>query len=266
MKSLFSLDDARSSLHAALCDNFNTPAAMQILSEIVQKANVYMLNNKDSFSLPAVKEIARWVTRIVNIFGLDSNPYVGDKIGWGDANASESDGAANKEEILMPYLRVLSSFRDRIRAMAIANKEGVSSKELLTVCDVLRNDELPPLGVSLDDRDTAVALVKLVSPEELQAQKAEKERKATEKEANRLALKAEREAAEKKRLEAGKLNPSEMFKPPHSDEFEEWDAEGLPTKIKGGEEVAKSRGKKLKKDWERQKKLHEAWKAAQGEN
>ncbi|KAF8437431.1 tRNA synthetases class I (C) catalytic domain-containing protein [Terfezia claveryi] len=259
------LDNARASLHVALCDNFNTPLAMQVLSEIVQKANVYMLNNRNTFSVPAVKEIARWITRIVNIFGLDSNPYVGDKIGWGDATG-EAEGAGNKEDILMPYLRVLSSFRDKIRTMAIANKDGVSSKELLAACDVLRNDDLPPLGVSLDDRDTAVALVKLVSPEELLAQKAEKEKKAAEKEANRLALKAEREAAERKKLEVGKLSPTEMFKPPHSDEFEEWDDGGLPTKVKGGEEVAKSRGKKLKKDWEKQKKLHEAWKAVQAPN
>jgi cysteinyl-tRNA synthetase len=36
----------------------------------------------------------------------------------------------------------------------------------------------------------------------------------------------------------------------------------LPVKDKEGKEVAKSRSKKLRKDWERQKKLHEAWVAA----
>lgn len=47
-------------------------------------------------------------------------------------------------------------------------------------------------------------------------------------------------------------------------EFSEWDEEGLPVKDHEGKEVAKSRGKKLRKDWERQRKLHEAWLAAAG--
>lgn len=37
-----------------------------------------------------------------------------------------------------------------------------------------------------------------------------------------------------------------------------WDDEGLPTRDAAGDEITKSRAKKLKKDWERQKKLHEA--------
>lgn len=255
LHSSYSLNEARTSLQAALCDNFNTPLAMHILSDIVQRANVYMLNS--TFSITAVKEIACWVTRIVNIFGLDPTPYTAGKIGWGEATAKNEDNPVNKEELLMPYLRVFSSFRDKIRTLAIEKKEG----EFLTLCDVLRNDELPPLGVSLDDRNNATALVKLVPPEELLAQRAEKERKDAEKEANRLALKKEREEVERKKLEASKVSPFEMFKPPHSDEFEEWDADGLPIKVKGGQEVAKNRLKKLKKDWAKQHKL---WEEAQG--
>jgi len=232
---------------------------MHILSDIVQKANVYMLNS--TFSVASVKEIARWVTWIVSTFGLDSTPYAGQKIGWNMATANTDDNLVNKEELLMPYLRVFSSFRDKIRTLAMGGGEGASPQDYLTACDVLRNDDLPPLGVSLDDRNNAAALVKLVTPEKLLAQRAEKERKDAEKEANRQALKKEREEAERKRLEAGKISPFEMFKPPNSDEFEEWDADGLPTKGKGGQEVTKNRLKKLKKDWTKQHKL---WKEAQG--
>jgi cysteinyl-tRNA synthetase len=52
----------------------------------------------------------------------------------------------------------------------------------------------------------------------------------------------------------------EMFR---TSEFSAWDADGLPTADAEGKEVAKSRSKKLRKDWERQKKLHEAWSAQQ---
>jgi cysteinyl-tRNA synthetase len=73
------------------------------------------------------------------------------------------------------------------------------------------------------------------------------------------AAKEAKEKEERERLEKGKLSHLEMFR---TAEFSEWDEEGLPTKDKEGKEVAKSRSKKLKKDWERQKKLHEAWAAA----
>ena len=48
-----------------------------------------------------------------------------------------------------------------------------------------------------------------------------------------------------------------------TNEFSAWDDEGLPTRDAAGEEVTKSRAKKLRKDWERQKKAHEAWLASQ---
>lgn len=44
-----------------------------------------------------------------------------------------------------------------------------------------------------------------------------------------------------------------------TEEYSAWDADGIPTKDKDGEELTKSRRKKLVKDWERQKKAHEAF-------
>jgi cysteinyl-tRNA synthetase len=48
-----------------------------------------------------------------------------------------------------------------------------------------------------------------------------------------------------------------------TDEFGAWDAEGVPTKLKGGEDVPKSRRKKLEKDWKAQNAAHEKWKKEQ---
>lgn len=52
----------------------------------------------------------------------------------------------------MPYLRTLSSFRDSVRQVAIANREN-ALKEILALCDKLRDTDLVPLGVALDDQD-----------------------------------------------------------------------------------------------------------------
>ena len=46
--------------------------------------------------------------------------------------------------------------------------------------------------------------------------------------------------------------------------YQECDAEGLPAKLADGSEVPKSQVKKLKKEWERQKKLHEEYLAKFG--
>ena len=52
----------------------------------------------------------------------------------------------------MPYLRTLSSFRDGVRAVAIA-KGDHALKDILALSDKLRDDDLVPLGVALDDQE-----------------------------------------------------------------------------------------------------------------
>jgi cysteinyl-tRNA synthetase len=42
----------------------------------------------------------------------------------------------------------------------------------------------------------------------------------------------------------------------YAGQFSQYDADGIPTHTADGEEVAKSRKKKLTKEWEMQKKLH----------
>jgi hypothetical protein len=52
---------------------------------------------------------------------------------------------------ILPYLQALSSFRDDIRSIA-KNKSPDMTRELLILCDKLRGDVLPPLGIQLSDR------------------------------------------------------------------------------------------------------------------
>ena len=52
----------------------------------------------------------------------------------------------------MPYLRVLSSFRDGVRRLAIAGGNN-ALKNILLLSDQLRDVDLVPLGVALDDQE-----------------------------------------------------------------------------------------------------------------
>jgi cysteinyl-tRNA synthetase len=70
-------------------------------------------------------------------------------------------------------------------------------------------------------------------------------------------VQARRDAEESKKqrlAEKAKLSPYAMFR---NAEYSEWDEQGIPIKNKDGNEVTKSQRKKLVKEWERQKKLHE---------
>ena len=52
----------------------------------------------------------------------------------------------------MPYLRTLSSFRDGVRRLAIAGGDN-ALKSILALSDQLRDVDLVPLGVALDDQE-----------------------------------------------------------------------------------------------------------------
>jgi cysteinyl-tRNA synthetase len=175
----------------------------------------------------------------------------------------------------MPYLRVLSSFRDEVRRLAL---KGANSKEILELCDRLRDNELIDLGVALDDQEgmfnagaTRVnidktlpdgnAMVKLAPAEELRRARDEKKAAAEAKLARKAAAAKDAQAKRLAKLEKGKLSPDEMYRPPNVAEnlYSEWDAEGIPTKDGEGVELSKAKSKKFKKDRDIQAKLHQEW-------
>ncbi|KNG81299.1 cysteinyl-tRNA synthetase, partial [Aspergillus nomiae NRRL 13137] len=263
------LADAQKAVYEHLCDS-------------TDKSTV---NPKD------VESVARWITSMVNIFGLNGNAAAdSQEIGWSGidvpegakpflhplssmrdtlrqaARAKEGINAKTIAEIVereslpeeevtestKPYADVLSNFRNKLSSL---EESSNISKEVLALCDRVRDIDLFEVGVYLEDRDNLPALVRPVTRELIQARE-EKAKRAQQKQLEKE--KKEKEALE--RLQKGKLSHLEMFR---TNEYSAWDDEGLPTRDAAGEEIAKSRAKKLRKDWERQKKLHEQWLASQ---
>ncbi|EDV12481.1 hypothetical protein SCRG_03370 [Saccharomyces cerevisiae RM11-1a] len=66
-----------------------------------------------------------------------------------------------------------------------------------------------------------------------------------------------REQKENERKQKAQIKPQDMFKDVTL--YSAWDEQGLPTKDKDGNDITKSMTKKLKKQWEQQKKLHEEY-------
>ena len=108
----------------------------------------------------------------------------------------------------MPYLEILSDFRDKVRIQARTCK----ATSILQECDILRDDTLPNVGVRLEDEEGSKSKVKLVNKEELLKEKEMKKRLEAEKVAEKIRKKLEAEAAAAAKESQKKISPLEMFK------------------------------------------------------
>ncbi|KAK4096077.1 hypothetical protein N658DRAFT_436872 [Parathielavia hyrcaniae] len=307
------LDQATKDLDAALRNSFDTPGAMQVILRLVRNANIYMNDKSAEPSLQALEVVARWVTKVVGILGLDAGaqpPY--DGLGWASAGASaaanldpktavlpyaaafstingdvqalnlaepsiqtllaqqdpeaefaelERSGERDVEKLAMPYLRGASRLRDELRAV-VATLQPDAKQAVLALSDRIRDYDLTDLGVQLDDQVDKPSLVKFVPAAKLIAAREEKAALLAEKARQKEEARKAREKAEEEKWAKAKVAPLDMFK--GDAKYQEWDAEGLPTKLADGNEVPKSQVKKLRKEWERQKKLHDEFLAKFG--
>jgi cysteinyl-tRNA synthetase len=259
------LEIVQKDIHEALCDSFNTSAALSAILDLVSKTNTYIKSNQKSasnptayFSLNGVKEVARWVTKVLQIFGFGSAGG-SDPIGWASETGAGTGAAHDTQSVALPYVQALSQFRDQVKHLAIAHKEQGVCPELLKLSDHVRDHQLLQLGVNLEDRDSSVgepALIKFGDPAELIAAREAKMQVQLEKERKKEAARLDALRLEQEKVEKAKVNPKDMFR---TEEYAQWDDDGIPTVDAQGEEVTKSKRKTLKKAWDKQKKLYDAY-------
>ena len=140
----------KDAVHAAFCDNFDTPKALLALVDLVREVNSY-LEDPETGSKPcvlAVQKAALYVTTILRVLGVASGQH---KIGFG---LEESEGGGDKEATLAPYLDTLNTFRTAVREAARGNSKDpkAMASQVLGACDAVRDEQLPKLGVRLEDR------------------------------------------------------------------------------------------------------------------
>jgi cysteinyl-tRNA synthetase len=155
------------------------------------------------------------------------------------------------EQVVMPYLTAFTMFRENVRRVARQQK----AVEILKLCDQVRDDVLPNLGVRLEDHEGQDAVIKLVDRETLMK---EREERLKQEELKRLEKKrqAEEKASQNAEKEAlKKLPPSEIFKS-ETDKYSKFDEKGIPTHDAAGNELSKSALKKLTKLYEAQEKRY----------
>ncbi|XP_055470665.1 cysteine--tRNA ligase, cytoplasmic isoform X2 [Psammomys obesus] len=208
--------DKKTAVHEALCDNVDTRTVMEEMRAL--------------------------------IFGaIEEESSLGFPVGGPGTNL-------NLESTVMPYLQVLSEFREGVRKVAREKKV----LEVLQLSDALRDDILPELGVRFEDHEGLPTVVKLVDRDTLLKEKEEKKRAEEEKR-----RKKEEAARKKQEQEAAKLAkmrtpPNEMFLS-ESNKYSKFDENGLPTHDNEGKELSKGQAKKLKKLFEAQEKLYKEY-------
>nr|CDJ80309.1 Cysteinyl-tRNA synthetase domain containing protein [Haemonchus contortus] len=232
-------------IHDALCDSIDTRTVIEKLRDLIGIGNAY-INEKEKEGVAPncllLRNIAAFMTDLFVMFGVI--PKSGE-LGF----PIEREAGVGSEEMLMPYLNALATFREKVRNIAKDNK--VIS--ILEECDRLRDDVLPELGVRLEDR-TQETVVKLCDRDILLR---EREQKRAIEAAKRE--EKERKAAERAEKEALKrIPPQEMFcRGDEAAKYSKWDENGIPTHTADGEEISKKQRKKLEKLWETQQKNYQ---------
>lgn len=305
------LEQAKQDLDAAFRSSFDTPTAMQVILRLVRDANIYMNDrSQPDPDLQTVEVVARWVTKIVGILGLDASarpPY--DGLGWSPAGLTamtnvdpkaavhsyavvfssvkeevqglnlsepsvlalldqqspeaefaelEKSGERDPERLALPYVRAVSRLRDELRSIVLsASLETKTKQAIFRLSDRIRDYDLADLGVQLDDQPGKPSLLKFVPAARLIAAREEKAALAAEKANQKMEAQKAKEKAEEEKWGRAKLAPQEMFK--GDKQYQEWDVDGVPVKTVDGSELSKSQLKKLRKEWEKQKKLHEEY-------
>ena len=239
-------NESKKNIHQFFCDNFNTPGVVTSVLDLIKKTYEYhdKCEQKKSLKLHLVYGVAKYISDILKCLGLVYNTEFVDYF-----RLSESDGGKNAEEILTPFINAITDFRGEVKDTCIADKDV---KKVLSICDKLRDEVLPNLGVRIEDKGNKEKSVwKFFDKEEYLKEK-EKEKELKENK------KKQKEAEAKEREHKLSLTAKEYYAT-LTDKYSEFDSEGIPIKNAKGNELSKKKYNKLKKEFAKHDKQHQKW-------
>ena len=239
-------NESKKNIHQFFCDNFNTPGVVTSVLDLIKKTYEYhdKCEQKKSLKLHLVYGVAKYISDILKCLGLVYNTEFVDYF-----RLSESDGGKNAEEILTPFINAITDFRGEVKDTCIADKDV---KKVLSICDKLRDEVLPNLGVRIEDKGNKEKSVwKFFDKEEYLKEK-EKEKELKENK------KKQKEAEAKEREHKLSLTAKEYYAT-LTDKYSEFDNDGVPTKNAKGNELSKEQYNKLKKEFAKHDKQHQKW-------
>ena len=250
--------DAASRAHAALCDNFDYPTVMNVLSKLVQESNKY--RQSETAKRPVLLSTVQLVDKYVRLFGLTRDTDTA--FGFSDVKG----GGESEEKVL----DALCEFRDGIRTTARQYKarkgeEGDGLTAILQLCDRFRDDTMIELGVRVEDGSdvTSASVWKREEPEKLRKERQDKRReeivrKRTGVENKLKKLGKEVELLHSFSVESAGLGAAGYFGGVGL--YSRYEGEGgLPSHDREGKELSKGGKKTVKSEWEKREKARKVW-------
>lgn len=101
-----SLYESQHAFRAALCDSFNTPAAIGVLRDLITRTNVYVTARGKALNVQLLENVAHWTGQMLRMFGLGAGPT--EELGWGQDDAAASGGVNVRLISSRSYLSVLT--------------------------------------------------------------------------------------------------------------------------------------------------------------
>jgi cysteinyl-tRNA synthetase len=253
---------SRQTVHESLLDNFNTKDAMLALLKIINEANAYLRTPGVLPSTLTLQSIAVYVTQILKVFGVVTGS---DDFGFG--NSSGGGESSNGKDVVNgtgseSYISAMVTFRESVRNAALeAAKSGGGTGDaqtaaiqlILQICDGLRDNVLPTLGVRLEDRPTGT-MWNLEDPAIMLCEMAEKTTKEKEIHINKIEKQLIARIKELEKVKSSMIKPEDLFR---TDEYSEWDDDGAPITLANGDAVSGGQVKKKKKVIEKQAKAYQ---------
>jgi cysteinyl-tRNA synthetase len=223
-------------IHECLCDNFDTSGVFAHIMDLVRAINDYL--NPETSRVLLVRSFASYITHLLTVFGVNGDPQIGFSAGAADSNAAAN---SSREETMAPLLDIISEFRNQIRVISRGSAPE-QRDQLISLCDRIRDVDLPQLGVRLEDAGKFPW--KIGTPEEVMKQIADKKiadcKAALQKKKTRLRS-LENEI---KQFHDWQLEPEAIF---DSEGFPRAEGGGIPTQDKDGKEIPKKRLEKMQK-------------------
>lgn len=231
------LDDKMQSVHEALCDNFDTPKAINELFILVKATNVYIAQPVDKIKIPLVRQISKFIFKILSCFGI-----------YEDSDFPNVSGEGQQQ--LQQIMDAFCAFRDAVKNNAKAED---AAKILFRISDELRDDVLPQFGVQIEDKGKDASIWKFDDPAKLMKRRAdalaEKQKKADE-------AAAKKALDEKKKSTPGK----DWFRTFETAAYSKFDeTTGLPTHKADGKPLNDQIKNKLQKTINSQEAKYQKW-------
>jgi cysteinyl-tRNA synthetase len=239
-------------VHNALSNNFDTVTALDCIMALAKRTNDYLLVCEQMPQRPSatlLKKVARYATKMLKVFGVIQG---NDDLGF----TAEGGAAASSGDKTAKVVDALVAFRDDVRTAFRAK----SVDSLMGICDKLRDEALPPLGIRLEDKPgNQPTQWKDDDPQVLMRELEEKRRAIAVAQRQKIANVLEKQQRALDKWEPYVLPPNQMFtsRPEYRDRTDvAYDERGIPVKI-GETPVDEKAAKKFTQDYNSHKKSHE---------